>query len=110
MKPAAAAAVGGLVGLTWAAGFREYMAALAGRESEVTWFGTFAGVLAPATAVAAGTAASVPSIGGRRLSLTTPLGALTATLGAASVLTFALAASAPFRGRDLRDLRNTSAG
>ena len=189
MKPAVAAGVGGLAGLAWAAGFRSYMAALAGPDSEVTWYGTFAGVLAPATAVgalfgwaeqrrqagedlpyrraiasapvvigilpltkpgaidtlrktgqgsaagavalaaigggyaiagrgpnwariatgvvatavAAGTAASVPSIGGRRLSLTKPLGALTATLGAASVLTFALGASVPFRGRDPRD-------
>ena len=194
MKPAAAAAVGGLAGLTWAAGFRGYMSALAGPESEVTWYGTFAAVLAPAaavgalfgwaeqrrlagedlpyrraiaaapvvigvlpltksgvlatlrengqgsaaggvalaaigggyalagrgptwtrivtgvlaTAVAAGTAASVPTIGGRRLSLTKPQGALTAILGAASVLTFALAASVPFRGRDRRDGRDPS--
>jgi hypothetical protein len=183
---AAAAAVGGIVGLTWAAGFREYMSALTGRKSGVTWFGTFAGVLAPATAVgalfgwsehrsrtgrslphrravvaapmimgivpltkpgaietlmtngqgsgapaiaataiaggyalagrgptwtrivtgvlvvavAAGTAASVPAIGGRRLSLTKARGALTAVLGAGSVLTLALAASVPFRGID----------
>jgi hypothetical protein len=189
VKPGAAAAVGGLAGLTWAAGFRGYMAALAGPDSEVTWYGTVVGVLAPATAVgalfgwaehrrrtgqdlpyrraiaaapviigivpltkpgalatlrengqgsaaggvalaaigggyalagrgpawtrivtgilatavAAGTAASVPSIGGRRLSLTKPQGALTAILGAASVLTFALAASVPFSGRDRRD-------
>lgn len=189
MRPGAAAAVGGLAGLAWAAGFRGYMAALAGRDSEVTWYGTFAGILAPAaavgalfgwaeqrrlagadlpyrraiaaapavmgimpltkpgalatlrksgegsaagavalaaigggyaiagrgprwtriatgavaTAVAAGAAASVPSIGGRRLALTKPHGALTAALGASSVLTFALAASVPFRGRDRRD-------
>lgn len=189
MKPGTAAAVGGLAGLTWAAGFRGYMAALAGRDSEVTWYGTFAGILAPATAVgalfvwaeqrrlageelpyrravaaapvvmgvlpltkpgavatlrktgegsaaggvalaaigggyaiagrgptwtrivtgvlatavAAGAAASVPSVGGRRLSLTKPQGALTAILGAASVLTLALGASVPFRGRDRRD-------
>lgn len=188
MKPSAAAAVGGLAGLTWAAGFRGYMAALAGPESEVTWYGTFAGLLAPATAVgalfgwaeqrrlagedlphrravaaaplvigllpltkpgaiatlrksgqgsaagavalaaigggysiagrgpawtriasgvvaaavAAGTAASGPSIGGRHLSPTKPQGALTAILGAGSVLTFALAASLPFRGREQR--------
>lgn len=186
MKPAAAAAVGGLAGLTWASGFRGYMAALAGPNSEVTWYGTFAGVVAPAAAVgalfgwaeqrrlagedlphrraiaaapvviglipltkpgaiatlrksgegsaagavalaaigggyaiagrgptwsriatgilaaavAAGTAASVPAVGGRRLRLTKPQGALTAILGAGSVLTFALAASVPFRGRD----------
>jgi hypothetical protein len=195
VNPGAAAAVGGLAGLTWAAGFRGYMSALAGPESEVTWYGTFAAVLAPAaavgalfgwaeqrrlagddlpyrraiaaapvvigilpltkpgaiatlrktgqgsaagavalavigggyaiagrgpnwtriatgvvaTAVAAGTAASVPSIGGRRLSLTKPLGALTAILGAASVLTFAVAASVPFRGRDRGDRRDRSA-
>lgn len=187
--PAAALAVGGLAGLTWAAGFRGYMSALAGKESAVTWYGTFAGILAPAAAVgalfgwaehrrragedlphrraiaaapvvmgvlplttpgalatlrktgegsaagaialaaigggyaiagrgptwtrvvtgilavavAAGAAASVPSVGGRRLALTTPRGALTATLGAGSVLTLALAASVPFRGRDPRD-------
>jgi hypothetical protein len=181
--------VGGLAGLTWAAGFRGYMSALAGPESEVTWYGTVVGVLAPATAVGAlfgwaehrlrtgqdlpyrraiaaapvvigivpltkpgalatlkengqgsaaggvalaaigggyalagrgptwtrivtgilatavavGTAASVPTIAGQRLSLTKPQGALTAILGAASVLTFALAASVPFRGRDRRD-------
>ena len=188
MKPVAAAAVGGIAGLTWAAGFRGYMAALAGPDSEVTWYGTLAGVLAPAAAVgavfgwaeqrrlagedlphrraiaadpvfngndpltkpgaiatlrdsgqgsaagavalaaigggyaiagrgptwtrvatgvlaaavAAGTAASVPAIGGRRLSLAKPQGALTAILGAGSVLTFVLAASVPFRGRDAR--------
>lgn len=185
-QDAAAAAAGAVAGLTWAAGFREYMSALTGRESEVTWFGTFAGVLAPAAAVgalfgwtehrrrtgrslphrravaaapaimgivpltkpgaietlvtngqgsaapaiaaaaigggyalagrgpawtriltgvlavvvAAGTAARVPTIGGRRLSLRTPRGALTAVLGAGSVLTLALAASIPFRGTD----------
>lgn len=186
IKPGTAAAIGGLAGLTWAAGFRGYMAALVGRNSEVTWYGTFVGILAPAAAVgalfgwaeqrrlageylphrraiaaapvalgilpltkpgalatlrktgegsaagavalaaigggyaiagrgrawtriatgvlavavAAGAAASVPSIGGRRLSLAKPRGALTAILGAASVLTFSLGASVPFRGRD----------
>lgn len=185
MKPAAAAAIGGLAGLTWAAGFRGYMASLAGPDSEVTWYGTFAGVLAPAaavgalfgwaeqrrlageelphrraiaaapvviglvpltkpgaiatlrksgegsaagavalaaigggyalagrgptwtriatgvvaSAVAAGVAATGPSIGGKRLSLTKPQGALTATLGTASVLALTLAASIPFLGR-----------
>jgi hypothetical protein len=48
---AGAAAVGALLGLTWAAGFREYMVELAGRRSEVTWYGTFIGVLLPAAAV-----------------------------------------------------------
>ncbi|MDQ2662077.1 MAG: hypothetical protein M3Y52_09420 [Actinomycetota bacterium] len=189
-----AAALGGVVGLTWAAGFREYMSAISGKESEVTWYGTFAGVLAPAAAVgalfgwaehrrhtgrdlphrravaaapvimgivpltkpgaiktlvtngqgsgagaiagaaiaggyalagrgpawtriltgvlavavAAGVAASVPSIGGARLSLTKPRGALTAVLGAGSVITLALAASVPFRGRDARDAPDAS--
>ena len=53
MKPAEAAAVGALAGVTWAAGFRGYMSALAGKESEVTWYGTFGAVLAPAAAVGA---------------------------------------------------------
>ncbi|KRE31044.1 hypothetical protein [Agromyces sp. Soil535] len=189
MRAGAAAAVGGLAGLTWAAGFRGYMSALAGKESAVTWYGTFGTILAPAAAVgalfgwaehrrlagdelpyrraiaaapmalgvlpltkpgalatlrktgegsgagavalaaigggyavagrgpvwtrvatgvlaaavAAGAAASVPSVGGRRLSLATPRGALTAALGAGSVLTFALAASVPFRARATGD-------
>lgn len=182
-------AVGALLGLTWAAGFREYMVELAGRRSEVTWYGTFIGVLLPAAAigglfgwaehrrrtgqdlphrrlvaaapvaigvlpltkpgaiatlaengqgsaagavalagigggyaiagrgptwtrvatgilcaaVVGGVAASVPSIGGSRLALTTPRGALTAVLGAGSAATLALAASVPFRGRARRD-------
>jgi hypothetical protein len=189
MPRAAAVAVGGLLGVTWAAGFRGYMAALAGPKSEVTWYGTFVGVLLPAAAVgglygwaehrrrsgeelpfrraiaaapiavgvvplttpgvistlvktgegsgaggvalgalaggyaiagrgpmwsriaagvasgavAAGVGATGPSVGGRRLSLTKPAGALTALLGVCSVLTFALAASTPFRARAPRD-------
>jgi hypothetical protein len=184
-----AVAIGGLAGLTWAAGFREYMSALAGKDSSVTWYGTFAAVIAPAAAVgalfgwaehrrragqdlpyrraiaaapmvlgvipltkpgavatlrqtgqgsaaaagalaaigggyaiagrgpawtrvltgvlaaatAAGAAASVPQIGGKRLALTTPRGALTAVLGAGSLLTLAVAASVPFRGGTARD-------
>jgi hypothetical protein len=185
MSRTGATAVGALLGLTWAAGFREYMAELAGRRSDVTWSGTCIGVLQPATAlggllgwaehrrragvdlphralvaaapvaigvvpltkpgaiatlaengqgsaamavalagigggyaiagrgptwtriltgvlsaaVVAGVAASVPSIGGPRLALTRPRGALTAVLGAGSAATLALAASVPFRGR-----------
>lgn len=182
-------AVGALLGLTWAAGFREYMTELAGRKSEVSWYGTFVGILLPAAAVGGlfgwaehrrgagqelphrpliaaapvalgvlpltkpgaiatlaengqgsaagavalagigggyalagggptwtrvvagilsaamigGVAASVPSIGGSRLALTTPRGVLTAVLGAGSAATLALAASVPFRGRARRD-------
>ena len=158
MPRSAAAAAGGLAGLTWAAGFREYMASLAGTDSKVSWYGTFGTILLPAAAIGAlfgwaehrratgedlpyrraigaasgvalaaigggyavagrgptwtrvttgvvaaaiavGAGASVPSIGGSRLAISTPRGALTAVLGAASVLTFALAASVPFRGR-----------
>ncbi len=51
MSQPAAIAVGSLAGLTWAAGFREYMAAMAGPDSKVSWYGTFVGVLLPATAV-----------------------------------------------------------
>ncbi|WP_157009223.1 hypothetical protein [Agromyces laixinhei] len=190
MMPAgAAAAVGVALGLTWAAGFREYMASLVGTESKITWFGTFGTILMPAAAIGAlfgwaehrrangedlplrraiaaapialgvlpltrpgavatlrktgegsaasgvalaaigggyavagrgpawtrvatgviaaavaiGAAASVPSIGGSRLALSKPRGALTAALGAGSVLTLALAASVPFRGRPRTD-------
>lgn len=185
MSRTGATAVGALLGLTWAAGFREYMAELVGRRSDVTWYGTFIGVLLPASALGglfgwaehrrsageelphralvaaaplaigvvpltkpgaiatlaqngqgsaasavalagigggyaiagrgpmwtrivtgvlsaaavAGVAASVPSIGGARLALTTPRGALAAVLGAGSAATLALAASVPFRGR-----------
>ena len=54
MMPAgAAAAVGGVAGLTWAAGFREYMASLFGKESKVTWYGTFGTILLPAVAIGA---------------------------------------------------------
>ena len=189
MHAGAAAAVGGVVGLTWAAGFREYMASLVGPESKITWYGTFGTILLPAAAIGAlfgwaehrrangedlplrrtiaaaplvlgvlpltrpgavatlrktgegsaasgvalaaigggyavagngpawtrvatgviaaaiavGAAASVPSIGGSRLTLSKPRGALTAVLGAGSVLTLALAASVPFRGRPSTD-------
>ncbi|MEV1128655.1 hypothetical protein [Agromyces sp. NPDC049794] len=184
-----AVATGALAGLTWAAGFRSYMTALAGPKTEVSWYGTFVGVLLPATlvgglygwaehrrrsggelpwrraiaaapiivgvvpltkrgaiatlrttgegsaaggvalgalaggyalagrgrkwtrvvagvlsgAVAAGVGATGPSVGGERLALTRPAGMLTALLGTGSVLTFALAASVPFRGRDQRE-------
>ena len=40
-------ALGGLVGLAWAAGLRGFMAQIAGSESEVTWVGTFAWILLP---------------------------------------------------------------
>ena len=50
---ATAAAVGGLVGLTWAAGVREYMASLAGNDSKVNWYGTFGTILVPAAVIGA---------------------------------------------------------
>ena len=195
MSATAAAAIGGVAGLTWAAGFREYMASLAGRESTITWYGTFGTILLPAAAIGAlfgwaehrrtngedlplrraiaaapiaigilpltrpgavatlrktgegsaasgvalaaigggyavagsgpawtrvaagvtaaaiavGAAASVPSIGGSRLALSKPRGALTAALGAGSVITLALAASVPFRGRPRTDRRSEGA-
>jgi hypothetical protein len=40
-------AIGGVGGLAWAAGFRGYMAAVAGPGSAVDWLGTFEGILLP---------------------------------------------------------------
>ena len=51
MPPAAASATGALAGMTWAAGFRGYMAALAGPKSQISWYGTFVGLLLPAILV-----------------------------------------------------------
>jgi hypothetical protein len=39
--------VGGVCGLAWAAGFRGFMAGLAGDESTVHWYGTFVQILLP---------------------------------------------------------------
>lgn len=46
-------AFGALLGLTWSASLRGYMAALAGFESRVDWVGTFPLILLPGTVVGA---------------------------------------------------------
>jgi hypothetical protein len=55
-------------GLAWAAGLRGFMAALAGPESEVAWYGTFAQILLPGviTGVLLGWAEFLRWTGGRR--------------------------------------------
>jgi hypothetical protein len=45
--------LGASLGLAWGAGWRGWMAELAGEASRFTWSGTFAGVLLPATLVGA---------------------------------------------------------
>jgi hypothetical protein len=45
--------VGAILGLAWSASMRGYMAQLAGPESQVTWLGTFAGVIVPGAVVGA---------------------------------------------------------
>lgn len=45
--------LGAGLGLAWGAGWRGWMAVLAGEASRFTWLGTFAGVLLPATLVGA---------------------------------------------------------
>ena len=47
------AAVGALAGLAWAASLRGYMSELGGFASQVTWMGTFVGVLLPGVLVGA---------------------------------------------------------
>ncbi|WP_206446736.1 hypothetical protein [Agrococcus sp. KRD186] len=46
LRPAAAALIGALVGITWAAGLRAYMAALVGQGSVFSW-STLASILIP---------------------------------------------------------------
>lgn len=60
--------LGGLLGLTWAAGFRGLMAELAGSGSTVHWYGTFVQVLLPGlvTGVLLGWAEALRRAGGRR--------------------------------------------
>lgn len=60
--------VGGVCGLAWACGLRGFMAQVAGSESEVTWSGTFAWILAPGLAVGLmlGWAEHLRRSGGRR--------------------------------------------
>lgn len=45
--------LGAGLGLAWGAGWRGWMAVLAGEASDFTWAGTFAGILLPATLVGA---------------------------------------------------------
>jgi hypothetical protein len=45
--------VGAILGLAWSASLRGYMAQLAAPESQVTWLGTFAGVILPGAVVSA---------------------------------------------------------
>ncbi len=45
--------LGAGLGLAWGAGWRSWMAVLAGEASRFTWSGTFAGVLLPATLIGA---------------------------------------------------------
>lgn len=54
---AVTAAVGALVGLAWACTLRSFLDVVAGGASEVTWAGTFGGVLLPGAVV---TGAAVP--------------------------------------------------
>lgn len=63
--PAVAAAVGALVGITWAAALRAYMAALAGHASDVTWT-TLAAILVPG-AVAGASIGLAHALGARGL-------------------------------------------
>lgn len=60
-------ALGGLLGLAWAAGLRGMMSALAGDISQVSWAGTFIGVLAAGTAAGGllGWAEAIRRSGGR---------------------------------------------
>ena len=46
-NPVRLIAIGGTCGLAWAAGLRGFMAELAGYESQVSWYGTFAQILLP---------------------------------------------------------------
>jgi hypothetical protein len=52
-RPATLLALGGLLGVAWAAGLRGTMSLLAGPESTVTWSGTFGWILLPGDAVGA---------------------------------------------------------
>lgn len=52
-SPVRSMLLGAGLGLAWGAGWRGWMAVLAGEASRFTWSGTFAGVLLPATLVGA---------------------------------------------------------
>ena len=61
-------AIGGVCGLAWAAGLRGFMAELAGSDSTVSWYGTFAQILLPGliAGVLLGWAEHIRRTGGRR--------------------------------------------
>ena len=65
------AAVGALAGLAWAASLRGYMSELGGFASQVTWMGTFVGVLLPGVLVGAtlGAATAIEPTGRGRTAL-----------------------------------------
>ncbi len=60
--------IGGICGLAWAAGFRGFMAEVAGPTSSVDWAGTFGGILLPGLVTGAllGWAEHLRRTGGRR--------------------------------------------
>ena len=61
-------AIGGVCGLAWAAGLRGFMAELAGPDSTISWYGTFAQILLPGliAGVLLGWAEHIRRTGGRR--------------------------------------------
>ena len=61
-------AIGGVCGLAWAAGLRGFMAELAGSDSTVSWYGTFAQILLPGLIAGAllGWAEHIRRTGGQR--------------------------------------------
>jgi MFS family permease len=61
-------AIGGVCGLAWAAGLRGFMAELAGSDSTISWYGTFAQILLPGliAGVLLGWAEHIRRTGGRR--------------------------------------------
>ena len=67
-RAAGLVALGGLCGLTWAAGLRGLMALVAGADHNTTWVGTFGWLLLPATVTGAllGWAEHLRRTGGRR--------------------------------------------
>jgi hypothetical protein len=60
--------IGAISGLAWAAGFRGFMAEIAGPTSSVDWYGTFGGILLPGLVTGAllGWAEHLRRTGGRR--------------------------------------------
>jgi hypothetical protein len=60
--------IGAICGLAWAAGFRGFMAQVAGPTSSVEWYGTFGGILLPGLVTGAllGWAEHLRRTGGRR--------------------------------------------